>query len=195
PANFTFLFGIEADYYPGCETYLRRWLYEQPFDIVLGSVHYLDFWAMESYDTNPLWYADEAEVIWRTYYKLIGELADSRMYDVVTHIDLPKKFGRRPSDHIIRETVCPALDRIAAAGMGIEINTSGLHHPINETYPSEQILRWAFEREIPITFASDAHQPEHIASDFPAALALAKRIGYTHSLRLKNRQKTIEPLP
>jgi len=191
---FNFLFGIEADYYPGCEPLLSKWLGEHPFDIVLGSIHYLDFWKMESYETNPLWFSSDTAKIWKMYFQLIGQLADSGLYDVVTHIDLPKKSGRRPSDHIIRETVRPALDRIAKAGMGIEINTSGLHHDVNEAYPSEEILTWAFEREIPITFASDAHIPEHVASDFPVVVELAKRVGYTHSLRFNQRQKTLEPL-
>jgi hypothetical protein len=39
--------GIEADYYPGCQRFLAPWIERHPFDVVLGSVHYLDYWATE----------------------------------------------------------------------------------------------------------------------------------------------------
>ena len=34
------LFGIETDYYEGCEKFLGEWLPQQGFDFVLGSIHY-----------------------------------------------------------------------------------------------------------------------------------------------------------
>ena len=40
------LFGIEADYYRGCETFLGKWLEVQDFDLVLGSVHFIDDWGL-----------------------------------------------------------------------------------------------------------------------------------------------------
>ncbi len=36
------LFGIEADYYRGCESCLEKWVGEKDFDRVLGSVHFID---------------------------------------------------------------------------------------------------------------------------------------------------------
>ncbi len=36
------LFGLEADYYTNCEKFLCKWLGDQDFDFVLGSVHFID---------------------------------------------------------------------------------------------------------------------------------------------------------
>ena len=44
----TVLFGIEADYYGGCEKFLRSWLHDQDFDFVLGSVHYISDWGFDN---------------------------------------------------------------------------------------------------------------------------------------------------
>lgn len=195
PASFKLLFGIEADFYPGCEAYLRSWLEQQPFDLVLGSVHYLDFHKMKSYEENPLWDTHDPAGVWSAYFDLVGQLAETGLYDVVSHIDLPKKFGSRPAPAQLKDIVQPALDRVAAADMAIEINTSGLYHPIAETYPSLDILHWAQERNIPLVFGSDAHHPAHVGSDFPGAIALARQAGYTHSARFEQRRRTLRPLP
>lgn len=46
--------------------------------------------------------------------------------------------------------------------MVLEINPAGLRKPINETYPSKQLLELAYELGIDITFGSDAHSVEQV---------------------------------
>ena len=43
----TVLFGIEADYYEGCDKHLSGWIPAQSFDLVLGSVHFIENWAFD----------------------------------------------------------------------------------------------------------------------------------------------------
>jgi histidinol-phosphatase (PHP family) len=117
------------------------------------------------------------------------------LYDIVTHLDAPKHSGFWPRESQIPEIVQPALDRIAAAGMGIELNMSGLIRPCQEIYPSLQILVLARERRIPISFGSDAHGPQDVGRYFDQALKLAKDAGYTHGLRMRGRKKELVPLP
>jgi histidinol-phosphatase (PHP family) len=131
---------------------------------------------------------------WRKYFKLVERLAESRLFDSVGHLDLPKKFGYRPSDNDLKEMVQPALDRIAQAGMGIELNTSGLRKPVREIYPSALVLSLAHDRDIPICFGSDAHRPEEVGAGFPEALSLARDAGYTHYFRIEKRQKKLQSL-
>ena len=92
------------------------------------------------------------------------------------------------------EIVPPALDAVAAAGMAIEINTSGFDHGAAEAYPSLQILAWMKERAIPITFGSDAHNPDQIGRHFEEALALARAAGYAHRAAFRRRKKTLVPI-
>ena len=189
--NCKVLYGIEADYYPGCEEQLPHWLASHDFDIVLGSVHYLNYWDLSNTSQSAIWMAGDVEVVWRNYFSLIKRMAQTGFYDVVTHIDLPKRSGNRPSDDFVRDIACPALDAIAEADMSIEINTSGLHHPAKEMYPSPLILEEAFKRNISIVFGSDSHQPTRIQDHFEEAIALAKEIGYT-SYRAFNKRRGID---
>ncbi|MBU0715543.1 MAG: histidinol-phosphatase HisJ family protein [Verrucomicrobia bacterium] len=204
------LFGVEADYYDGCERFLQDWLPRQEFDLVLGSVHYINNWGFDNPDERHVWDSVDVTNTWRTYFDLIGKLADirltdrqlpdsrladRRLADVVGHLDLPKKFGHRPSDLDLREMAQPALDRVAAAGMAIEINSSGLRRQVHEIYPSALLLSLAKERDIPICFGSDAHRPEEVGWQFDASLALARSVGYTHAVQYRRRQPLSYALP
>ena len=187
------LFGIEADYFEGCTSFMAEWLGQYPFDLVLGSIHYIG--NTNDLDNLSLWESSDVNAVWRRYFELMGNMADTNLYDVVTHLDLPKRGGDRPRDRDLPDIVLPALDRIARARMAIEINTSGLRHPIGEMYPAPQILAWACEREIDITFGSDAHTPNNVASNFALAVQMAREAGYTHSVRFRRRRKRRVPLP
>lgn len=189
------LFGIEADYYVGCTEFLSGFLARHSFDYILGSVHYLDYWAFANPAQRTLWETEDTQAVWKKYFELVGEMAQTRLYHVAAHLDLPKKFGHRPRDRHLREMVLPVLDVILATGMAIEINTSGLTKPVRETFPSAEILSWACEREIPITFGSDAHEPGRVGAFFDQAVALAREVGYRHSLRFENQRRTPAPLP
>ena len=194
------LFGVEADYYDGCERFLQDWLPRQKFDLVIGSVHYIDNWGFDNPDERHVWDSVDVTNTWRTYFNLIGKLADcrladSRLADVVGHLDLPKKFGHRPSDRDLKEMAQPVLDRVGKAGMAIEINSSGLRRPVHEIYPSALLLSLAKERGIPICFGSDAHRPEEVGWRFDASLALARSVGYTHAVQFRQRQPRPYALP
>ncbi|VBB47057.1 putative histidinol-phosphatase [uncultured Desulfatiglans sp.] len=189
------LFGVEADYYKGCRTFLENWLPRHAFDLVIGSVHFIASWGFDNPDERHVWDAVDVTETWKRYFALICKLADTRLFDVVGHLDLPKKFDYRPPGAALREMAAPALDRIAEAGMGIELNTAGLRKPVGEIYPSLELLAWARERGIPICFGSDAHQPEDVGEGFPEALKLAYAAGYTEYFRIRQRRKTLLPLP
>ncbi len=189
------LFGIEADYYEGCEIFLPKWLPEQYFDYVLGSVHFIEDWGFDNPAERHIWDSVDVTATWQKYFSLIGRLADSGLFDAISHLDLPKKFGHRPSDNALKEMAEPVLDRIANARMGIELNTSGLKKPVAEIYPSSFLLSLAFERDIPICFGSDAHSPQDVGNNFDKALKMALEVGYTHCFRIRSRKKEFITLP
>jgi histidinol-phosphatase (PHP family) len=108
---------------------------------------------------------------------------------------LPKKFGHRPPDKDLKEMVQPVLDRMAEAGMGMELNTSGLRKPVSEIYPSPVIVSLARERDIPICFGSDAHSPSEVGAGFALALALAREAGYTDYFKIRQRKRERFSLP
>ncbi|MDQ1336140.1 MAG: Histidinol-phosphatase [Thermodesulfobacteriota bacterium] len=189
------LFGIEADYYEGCEQFLKPWLESQRFDFVLGSVHFIDGWGFDNPEERHIWDSVNISATWRKYFKSIMRLVDTRLFDAVGHMDIPKKFGHRPPDRDLKEMVQPVLDRLAEAGMGMELNTSGLRKPVGEIYPSPVILSLARERDIPICFGSDAHSPGEVGADFDLALKLAHEAGYRDYFRIRQRKMERLPLP
>lgn len=189
------LFGIEADYYKGCELFLEKWLDTYDFDYVLGSVHYIDNWGFDNPDCKQVWNQVDVPETWRAYFNVVKKLVDTGLYDAVGHLDLPKKFGHRLPEALLKDLVQPVLDDIANAGMGIELNTSGLRKPVEEIYPSHLIVSMACERDIPICFGSDAHSPAEVGLNFKEALELAQNAGYTHYFRIKNRKKIMVPFP
>jgi len=185
----TIRFGVEADFYPGCEHFLKPFLENEAFDIVLGSVHFRDYWSSNKVKRG-LSDGDIPALVWQEYFSLIGRLADTHLYDVVTHLDLPKRFGNALSPDSLRKCCLPALDRIAHAGMAIEINTSGMIHSIEEMYPSLEMLSWASERGIGLTFGSDAHSPNRVGDRFEDAVELARTAGFKKARRFANRAWT-----
>ena len=189
------LFGIEADYYSGCEDFLAGWLMREPFDFVLGSVHFIEDWGFDNPDERHIWDSVDISTTWKKYFDVVARLVDTGLFDAIGHLDLPKKFGHRPSDKSLKEMIKPLLDRMALSGIGIEINTSGLRKPVREIYPSPLILEMACERGIPICFGSDSHVPEEMGSDFDRALAMAREASFTHFFRIKNRKKELVLLP
>ena len=187
------LFGVEADFYSGCISFLDEFFHEHPLDIVIGSVHFQSYWAHQESERG-LFDKEDLKWVYKRYYKLVGLMVESGQYDVVSHFDLPKKRGGKLPHEEQHDMVRPILDKVKKAGMAIEINTSGLIHEAKEIYPSPEILSLAHEREIPITFGSDAHTPDRVGANFKEAVALAKEIGYTHYNTYKQRTATPVPL-
>jgi len=188
-------FGIEADYYEGGVPFLERWLPAQEFDFVLGSIHYIGDWPFDNPDAMDRWESADIQGVWTAYFELVAKLVRTGLFDVVGHLDLPKKFGHRLDDRRLVELAKPVMDAVAAAGMAVELNSGGLRKPVAEIYPSAPLLALAREREIPVCFGSDAHRPEEVGAGFDKAVALARDAGYTRCARFEQRSRRLVELP
>ncbi len=165
--------GLEADYFEGYEAYLERQLASADFHFVLGSVH-----PQISEFRTKYWQADEVEVQ-RTYFKLLAKSAETGLFDSLAHPDLIKNHTAEVwhSSTIIDE-IRHALDRIAATGVAMELNTSGVNKTISEMNPFPGMLTEMALRKIPITLGADAHEPDRVADGYEAALRLLSACGY-----------------
>ena len=186
--------GIEADYHTGCEAYLPRFLDSAPFDLVLGSVHFIGDWGFDNPASLERWRGADLRQVWSEYFGLICGMAKARRFDAVSHFDLPKKFGHRLPEPELRELAGPVLDVIAAAGLALELNTGGRRKPVGEIYPSLSLLRLVRERGIPILFGSDAHAPSEVGDGFAEAVSLAREAGYDSYVRFEKRKPHPFPL-
>jgi histidinol-phosphatase (PHP family) len=186
--------GLEADYFPGTVERLRSLLARHPFDYVLGSVHYADDFQIDQ-GAKP-WKSLTAEgrrARWEVYWLRVAEMAKSGVFDIASHLDLPKRFGYRDAEDAPQGALA-ALDALAAADMALEINASGWFHLIEEPYPSPALLREACKRGIPVLVSADSHRPEHVARGLERGRALAREAGYTEVVRFESRRRFPIPL-
>jgi histidinol-phosphatase (PHP family) len=176
--------GVEVDYFPGQMPVIRELLSDLPIDYLIGSVHFVDGFPVD--ESASFWEAldpGEVDEVWRGYWHLIEQMAGTGFFQLAAHLDLPKKFGFRPSRNLDSE-IGPALDAIARAGMTVEMNTSGWDKPCQEAYPSEAILSQVTARGIPILISADAHRSADLANHFGQAADLLKRLRVSPVVRL-----------
>jgi histidinol-phosphatase (PHP family) len=183
----TIRLGLEVDYLPGHESWIWDLARRHPWDYFIGSVHYVaDSWALDNPEDLRKWTERDPFDVWSVYFERLGRAVESKLFDIVGHADLPKKFNIYPKQDVTR-LFERFLDKAAASDVAIELNTAGLRKDCREIYPSRKLLNLAAKRKIPITFGSDAHAPEEVGSDFTAALELARATGYTRACRFEKR--------
>jgi histidinol-phosphatase (PHP family) len=186
--------GLEVDYFPETVELVQRRLAPYSFDYLIGSVHFVNGFPIDS-DAEP-WDAlseDSRNNVWRGYWRRLRAAVETRLFDIAGHFDLPKKFGYFPSIDLMQEALA-VLDAISAAGVAIEINTSGWGKLVQEAYPSLFYLQEANRRKIPLVISADAHKPEDLVRHFGRARALAAEAGYRELVRFHQRQRFAYPL-
>ena len=167
--------GLEADYFAGFEPWLERQLDAADFHYVLGSVHPQIEEFRERY-----WEDDSAEVQ-RTYFRLLADAAETGLFDCLAHPDLIKNMTADEWQPLrLMDDIRHSLDRVAATGLAMELNTSGANKLIAEMNPFPAMLVEMAERQIPVCLGADAHQPERVADRFGEALRLLEDCGYSH---------------
>ena len=187
--------GLEADYAEGHEEELAGWLSRADWDLVLGSVHWVEGDWIDDPSSSPERFAREGvEPLYDAYYRLLAKAARTRFFDVLTHFDLPKKHGHRPSAPR-REAEAEAIVAARESGCAVEISSAGLRKPVGEAYPEERLLRQILDAGVPVTFSSDAHAPAEVGWGYERTLALARAAGATEYVTLEKRRKRRHPLP
>lgn len=185
------LLGVEADYVAGHEEDLVRLLERYPFDVVLGSVHLIDGWLVDA----PTSLArlsqgqDEVDRIWARYAELLIAAANSGLFDVLTHLDLPKKYGHRASRPFAgyQEEVVSA---VAASSCAVELSSGGRRKPVGEDYPAPDLFRDLASCRVPFVLASDAHAPAEVGYEFEDLVRGAQAAGVTEVMVYRRRRGT-----
>jgi len=163
-AGLPIVIGLEVDYYPGRMDEVSALLAAYPFDVILGSVHWLGAWRFDDLDV-PLqmdeWSTREVDTCWEDYTRAMEELAASGTCDVLAHPDLIKVAGHIPDAPA--EWWDRMAEAAAASGMAAEVSSAGWRKPVGEQYPARPLLERFVARGVPLTTASDAHRQAHVA--------------------------------
>jgi histidinol-phosphatase (PHP family) len=189
--QLTIRLALEVDYLPGQEEWIRELAGLHPWDYFIGSVHYVsDSWAVDNPHKLSEWKNRDVWEVWSVYFERLTMAAETGLFEIIGHADLPKKFGHKPT-----RDCTPLYDKFLDAAKkhhcALDVNTAGLRKECKEIYPSREILKLAFQKGVPITFGSDAHAPEEVGMNFREAVELARSVGYTECLRFVRRKRGI----
>ena len=156
--------GIEQDYYSEEPT--------DPYDYVIGSVHYMKFGedyipvdegsevllaAAEKYCGGDIY------TLIGEYYRTVGDVVRKTGASIIGHLDLITKFSERAP---IYDTADPryirawqaAVDQLLATGATFEINSGAITRGYRTTpYPSEEIRAYIREKGGRFILSSDSH--------------------------------------
>lgn len=182
------LLAYEVDYLKG---HMDERVINADVDYLIGSVHFIDEWGFDNPEFIGHYKHEDIDIIWQKYFDAIEEMANSKLFDIVGHLDLIKVFKFMPKKDI-NLIAKKALLAIKKADMTIELNVAGYRKPVKEAYPSASLLKMAYELDIPITFSSDAHKPEQVGLYNDDIIKMARDAGYTQCAfyRKKKREFT-----
>ncbi len=202
----TIRLGIEMDYYPGRETAIASAIQEyegllgRPFDIVLGSIHELDGIFFSNQRHAPALYEGRDLVsLYCEYFTVATQAVRSRVFDVMAHPDLIKKYTNELTPPLAFEHYRAAaeayIDALLDTGTGMELNTKGLKLQVAEAYPSREMLSLylskATERGVGtvLTLGSDAHHADDVGARLQEGAALLRGLGITELAAFKGRRR------
>jgi len=180
-----------VDFYRGRMHEVADLLAGYPFDVLLGSVHWLGTWRFDDL-SDPVsmaqWSTRKVDTAWTDYVSAIEELAASGVCDVLAHPDLVKVAGHRPQHP--EECWDRLTEAALSSGMAAELSSAGWRKPVNEAYPDRGLLERLVARGVPLTTASDAHSLPDVA-DRSADLASILETLHVDSLRAFRRRRPI----
>ena len=184
--------GLEVDYYRDQMDVVSALLAQYPFDVLIGSVHWLGSWQFDDVDNEvhmEQWRLRDVDQCWAEYAVALEELAASRSVDVLAHPDLIKVAGFQPSDP--REFWDRMADAAQRADVSVECSSAGWTKPVGEQYPAEGFLDRLVARGLTFTTASDAHERERVGERAGDLATLLEARGVTHLASYHRRQRTL----
>ncbi len=185
--------GLEVDFFPESIDAVSELLAGYPFDYLIGSVHWVGAWSIDHEDAVSEFDRRGVDKSYEDYFSLETQLAASGKVDVLAHADVIKKFGHRPR-RVPTAMYAGVVAAAASSGTGVEVSSGGLRQPVAELYPAESFLAMFFEAGVPITLASDGHEPSHAGYAHADVVAAARSAGYTSRLSFEERTPTAVPL-
>ncbi|MWC30226.1 histidinol-phosphatase [Paenibacillus sp. MMS18-CY102] len=181
------LIGVESDIFSDqIDLYGRKYA-QYPIDYVIGSIHFLSSAAiMDALDFNTA-SEEQQQIAVKRYVEVMMLGIESHWVQIVGHLDGFKR-GYPGFRNLLSPYIDGILKRMADRGVAMEVNTNGMQHACQEWYPSNDVIERALFHGVHITFGSDAHHPERIASDWKRVREALLAIGYKRMVVYKERK-------
>ena len=187
--------GLEVDYYRDQMDVVAALLAQYPFDVLIGSVHWLGTWMFDDLDSPAQmseWTVRDVDQCWADYTIALEELCAADAVDVLAHPDLIKVAGYYASNP--GEYWDLMVAAAASADVSLECSSGGWVKPVAEQYPADGFLDRLVAAGITFTTASDAHRLERVGHRAGDLAALLEARGVEHLASYTNRQRVMVPL-
>lgn len=179
--------GLEVDYFPDEVRLLDSLLDEYPYDFILGSIHYVSGYDIGTRGGFASFIAGRRiEETLDIYYGYWREAIESGLFDVMVHPDYFRRPMREISDTLpcfnqYGSAILKAIDSLKSCGVGVEVNTSGYRHGVNDCYPILGMMR-AFNKAgiETVTVGSDSHKVGQLGQYLEKAIKTLREAGYSH---------------
>lgn len=193
--GYPVVLGLEVDYYQGRMDEVASLLRDYPFDVLLGSVHWLGTWRFDVLNDPWVmaeWGARDIDAVWDEYTRAMEELGASGVCDVFAHPDLVKIAGKVPA--VPDEFYDRMAEAAVVSGMAAEVSSAGWRKPFGEEYPAPPLLRRFIARGVPLTTASDAHSLPDVADRAEDLRGLLLAAGVTELRGFRDRRPHRVPI-
>ena len=187
--------GLEVDYFKDQMDLVADLLAQYPFDVLIGSVHWLGTWQPDDIDNEvnmAEWTLRDVDQCWKDYAAALDELCALDVVDVLAHPDLIKVAG------YVATNPAEYWDEMAAsaarADVSVELSSAGWNKPIGEQYPAEGFLDRLVAKNLTFTTASDAHRLERVGQRAGDLAALLEVRGVHELASYRARERHMIPL-
>ena len=188
-AGMPVLLGLEVDFVPDTIEAVLEVLEPYPWDVLIGSVHWIDGWWFDRRHSIEEWDRRGPRRVYEQYFELETLLASTGTVDVLAHVDRVKYLGQRLPEHPI-DLYRDLVEAAVRSGVAVEVSSAGLRHPIAEVYPAPALLEMCRSAGLDITLASDGHRPDQAGWGHDAAVAAARAARFTHTAQFRARRRT-----
>jgi histidinol-phosphatase (PHP family) len=187
--------GLEVDFYRGQMDEVSALLAQYPFDVLIGSVHWLGTWQLDDIDNEinmHEWTVRDVDQCWKDYADGLDELCATNAVDVLAHPDLIKVAGFVARDP--REYWDAMAESAARVDVSVELSSAGWKKPIGEQYPAEGFLDRLVEKGVTFTTASDAHRNERVGERAGDLAVMLETRGVHELASYTKRERQMIPL-
>ena len=182
--NLKIKIGLEIDYNIAYEKIIENILNEYQFDFILGSIHFIDGIDIIGNQASIFFKDKSMHEAYERYFLELKKLSESGLVDVLAHPDYIRRsaikyYGRDFIFENNKEIIEELIDSMIKNDVGLEVNTSGYRHGLNDSFPILEFLKFCFKKGLrKITIGSDAHSPEYLASYLDKGIEKIKNVGY-----------------
>jgi histidinol-phosphatase (PHP family) len=187
--------GLEVDYYKDQMGEVSELFAQYPFDVLIGSVHWLGTWQLDDVDNEVNmheWQVRDVDQCWKNYTIALDELCATNSVDVLAHPDLIKVAGFIPEGP--SEYWDAMAESAARVDISLECSSAGWKKPVGEQYPAAGFLDRLVQRGVTFTTASDAHHLERVGERADDLATMLEARGVHELATYTARERAMTPL-